>query len=311
MSTHSTLHKEKTSWLWTSRSGLWAACLGAYGMAALSASLIVESGISDNLILITLYADIIATCVIFLAVLLFRNSSLYDPYWSVAPILIAVYWLSIGLTETANPIRAFMVTAVVCLWGVRLTYNCMRRWRSLQQEDFRYQDLRAKHGPLYWLVDLFGIELTPTLLVFLGCLPLYPALVTSTEPVGWVDLLALTLTLSAITIEARADTQLRRFLNSNSAEGPAQGNVCTVGLWSWSRHPNYFGEMLFWWGLAVFGLAAAPGWLWSLLGASLITLLFVAVSIPMMQERNRLKRPNYDAQVKGISILLPRPRKVS
>lgn len=287
----------------TSKSGPIVACTIAYGAAFGIAWLVWQAAPSTNVLWTTFWADVAATVVIFISGLLVRNSSMYDPYWSVAPIVIAGVWLANPVIEDVNLTRAALVVLLVAAWGLRLTYNCFRRWSDLTHIDFRYVDIKAKSGKLYPLADLLGIEMMPTILVFLACLPVYPVVALSNAPLGFLDLLALVVTVGAIVIETQADQQLVRFQQSN----PPEGAVCKTGLWGRSRHPNYFGEMAFWWGLALFGFAAAPGeWIYGL-GALLITLLFVFISVPMMQTRKKLRRPDYEEQVKGIRVLVPLP----
>lgn len=195
---------------------------------------------------------------------------------------------------------------LVAFWSYRLTFNCFRRWSSMRHEDFRYTDFRNRLGKLYPFVDLFGMQMLPTVLVFLGSLPIYFAITEGTGGWHFFDVIAINVTLAAIAIELISDEQLHHFLQTNKDPD----RVLTTGIWSWSRHPNYVGEILFWWGLYFFAMAASPT-RWQLgLGALLITLLFVFISIPLMQNRKRSRRPTYEGQVSGISVLFPRPRKV-
>jgi len=232
---------------------------------------------------IALWADLAATVAVFAFSRAFRNSSFYDAYWSVAPIAIALYWIAAADADADAPAaRQGLVALVVVAWGVRLTWNWARGWGGLDHEDWRYVDLQRTTGRLYWLVSFGGIHVAPTLWVFLGCLPLYPALVTGTAPPGVLDLLALLVAGGAVWIEFQADQELHRF-RTDPARTPT--DVLDTGLWSLSRHPNYFGEMGFWWGLWLFGLAADPAWWWSGVGALAITLMFRFVSLPMIETR--------------------------
>ncbi|WOF74585.1 DUF1295 domain-containing protein [Parvibaculaceae bacterium PLY_AMNH_Bact1] len=249
----------------------------------------------------TLIADVAATLVVFAASILTRNSSIYDPYWSVAPPLIAIYWFTaIGSKELT--VREWLAFGLVTLWAIRLTFNCMRRWSSYKEQDFRYLDLKAKFGRLYPLIDLFGIELYPTVLVFLGCIPLF-AVAESGTPLGPLDGLAVAVTLGAILVETAADEQMWAYRKSRTPDAP----ICTRGLWRHSQHPNYLGELLFWWGIWLFGFASGASELWMITGALAMTLLFVSISVPMMIKRKRQRYPNYDALVEGIPVLFPRP----
>ncbi|MCB9608197.1 MAG: DUF1295 domain-containing protein [Polyangiaceae bacterium] len=256
-------------------------------------------------ILVAALADLAATVVVFAASLWLDNSSTYDPYWSVAPIPIAGYWMLLTPQGSSGVLlRQLIVLTLVCWWGLRLTMNWARGWSGLDHEDWRYEDFRRKTGRLYWLVSFAGIHLFPTVQVFAGCLALWPAL-TGSGPLGALDVAGAIVTLGAICIEAIADRQLRAFVT-----GPKRpGEVLERGLWSWSRHPNYFGEMMFWWGLALFGLAGNSAAWWAVSGAVAITVMFRFVSIPMMEKRMLERRPAFEQVCRRVSMLLPLPPK--
>ncbi|MDX1907009.1 MAG: DUF1295 domain-containing protein [Bacteroidia bacterium] len=248
-----------------------------------------------------LQADLVATVVIFAFSLVFRNASFYDPYWSLAPILIGGYFLGES-HGAAQPQRALAVLILVTLWGLRLTWNWMRGWTGLHHEDWRYRDLRQRTGKWYPAVNLLGIHLFPTLQVFLGCLSLYPALALHGNRLNGLDALAFVVTAGAILLEAVADEQLRAFrLKKRAPE-----EILATGVWAWCRHPNYLGEILFWWGLYLFGLAASRDWWWTIVGPLAMTLMFVFISIPMIDNRMKKKRPAYAAHIKQVPALLPR-----
>jgi len=250
-------------------------------------------------LLVAAAADLAATVVIFGFSVAFDNSSLYDPYWSLAPIPIALYWLS--LSPGATGPRQLLALSLVCLWGLRLTGNWVARWRGLSDEDFRYAEIRAKTGRGYWPASFIGIHLMPTLWVFLGLLPLFPVLSGTGRPLGFVDLAASIVTAGAIAIEGISDLQLRRFLRTRADPS----DVLQTGLWGLCRHPNYLGEVLFWWGLYLFGLAADPAWFWSGIGAISITVLFVAVSIPWMDRRMLSRHPKWVDRMSTAPALIP------
>ena len=238
-------------------------------------------------ILVAAAADLIATLVVFAFSVGYDNSSLYDPYWSVAPLPIAIYW------SAASGPRQILLLALTALWGVRLTGNWAARWRGMRDEDFRYQEIRRRTGRLYWPASFVSIHLMPTIWVFLGLLPLYPALARP-SPITALDFVALVVTAAAIAIEATADRQLRVFLRTRRAS---------------CRHPNYLGELLFWWGLFLFGMAAQPAWAWSVVGPLSITLLFALISVPWMDRRLLLRHPAWAQTMKSLPALLPWPRR--
>lgn len=247
-------------------------------------------------------ADLAATLVIFAFSRAFGNSSFYDAYWSVAPVPIALYLtLGPGLGE-ALPARQGLVVLLVALWAVRLTHNWARGWSGLAHEDWRYVDLKARRGVAAFALDLFGIHLFPTVAVYLGCLPLLAALATGGAPLGPLDAVAAVVTLSGVALELFADNQLRRFRAT-----AAPGAICTRGLWAWSRHPNYLGELLFWWGLLLFGLASGGFRPWMAAGALVMTALFHFASLPLLENRMAARRPGWEAHCRRVPRLVPRP----
>lgn len=272
----------------------------AYAAAFALALIVCRALEGEHPLVVALVADSIATIAIFAFSMAFDNSSFYDPYWSVAPLPIAWYW-SVQDGAAAQPVRQALVLVALSVWGARLTWNWYRGWHGLGHEDWRYVDLRAKSGKLWPLVSLGGVHFFPTLIVFAGLLPVYSAMV-SPAPVGLLDLVAFAVAIGAVVIETVADQQLRRYLDRRTSHE----EILATGLWKYSRHPNYFGEMSLWWGLALFGLAADPH-SWTIAGALAMTLMFVFVSVPLLDERSAGRRPGYREHMKRVSALIPLP----
>lgn len=283
-----------------SRARAFLVITAVYVVALVVAALVVRwAGPDAHPLRAVAFADLAATLAVFAASALVDNSSVYDAYWSVAPIAIAP-WLAAHPAAAGAPLaRQALVITLVTLWGLRLTYNWARGFENLAHEDWRYVELRRKTGRAYWLVSLFGIHAMPTVMVYLGCVALYPAL-TSPRPLGPLDALAAAVTLAAVAVELAADEQLRAFRKERR-----EGEILARGLWAFSRHPNYFGEVSFWWGLFLFALAADPGAWWAGSGALAITLLFVFASIPMLDRRSVARRPAYAEHMKRVSALVP------
>jgi steroid 5-alpha reductase family enzyme len=274
------------------------ACLAAYLTAGIAAAIAGRLAGGLHPLLAGGLADLAATLVVFAFSLVYNNSSFYDPYWSVAPPFLALYWLW-RTGASGLPARQALAGALLLAWAARLTFNWLRRWRGLSHEDWRYADWR-RAGAAYWPLSFAGFHLLPTAIVFLGCLPLWPALTAPGRPLGLLDALAAAVAMGAIALEAAADRQLARFLRS---AGPKQ--VLNTGLWALSRHPNYFGEVSFWWGLWLFGLAAAPSWWWTVAGPLSMTALFLGISVPMMDRHLLARRPRYATILKRRSAFLP------
>ena len=283
-----------------SRTAAFAVVVAAYVVAGAAAFLVVALLPAHHPITTAFIADLVATFAIFGLSMLLANASLYDPYWSVAPPIVAVAWADVGDISSA---RSILVLILVFAWAIRLTGNWAIGWHGFGQEDWRYGHLRTTtHGQLpYWLVNLVGIQLVPTLVVFAGLLPLWPALGVPRHSFNALDVVAAVVTAVAIAIETVADNQMRAFTRS-----PAnRGRTIDTGLWSRSRHPNYFGEITFWWGLWLFGLAAAPTWWWTVVGPLVMVGLFLMASIPLMEERSLQRRPSYADYQRAVPRLVP------
>ncbi len=246
--------------------------------------------------------DVVGTVIIFLFSVVLKNSSMYDPYWSVAPIVILGYLIVISGISPIN-IRIYLVSIVVLYWGIRLTGNWLKSWPGLNHEDWRYQKLAKENGAFYWPVSFLGIHLFPTVLVFLGCLPLI-TIVFSDRPFRWTDLLGFVISFAAIEIERRADGQLYKFRKSSG-----KPIVCETGLWRYSRHPNYFGEITFWGGIFIMALGINPSENLAYgAGFLCMVLLFVFISIPMMEKR-QMQKAGYAEYRKRVWMLVPWFRK--
>jgi steroid 5-alpha reductase family enzyme len=274
------------------------------------AALVAVSLLRDHHpITVAFVADLVATVVVFALSMLLANSSLYDPYWSVAPPVVAIAWAVAAPAHlgTSSTVRQVVVFSLVSIWAIRLTGNWAIGWHGLTQEDWRYVMMRDDtRGRLpWWLVSFVGVQLVPTLVVFVGLLPLWPALGAPRHGFNGLDAVAILVTAGAITVETVADNQLRAF-----ARNPAnRGTTIDVGLWSRSRHPNYFGEISMWCGLYLFGLAADPHWWWTIAGPAVMVLLFQTASIPMMEQRSLQRRPEYADYQRRVPKLLPLRRR--
>lgn len=286
------------AYFWLSISYILACALGYWaGLAAYRQT-------DGHLITAVAVADVVATIIVFAFSLRFDNSSFYDPYWSVIPILIAVFLAVWGWDSGADRLRSVATLLLVTWWGARLTWNWARNWQGLSHQDWRYIDLQKQNGRAYWIVSFLGIHMMPTALVFLGCLPLFTIMTEPGKPVHFLDIAGILLAASAILLETVADNQLDRY--KKDPNRPA-GKTFTGGVWGKTRHPNYLGEVCFWWGLAAIGIAAQPDKWWVIAGAVCINALFQFISIPMMEKHLLARRADYAEVQKRVPRFLPLP----
>jgi steroid 5-alpha reductase family enzyme len=242
-----------------------------------------------------------ATVVLYACSVAFDNSGFYDVYWSLAPIVLGVAWLAAG--GGSSRLRAFAAVALTAAWGLRLTWNWASHWQGLAREDWRYADLRRKTGRGYWPASFFALHVYPMVMVALGTWPLYLAVTAGARPFDWLDAVAILVMSAGVIVEAAADAQLHRFVRHN--RDPQR--FLDRGLWALSRHPNYFGEALVWWGMWLFAVAADPRWWWTCLGALGVTAMITLISIPMADRRQAAKRSGYVGYVLRTSAFVPWP----
>lgn len=254
-------------------------------------------GESNSLFWMTLWM----TLVVFIASTLHKNASIYDPYWSVLPMLFVLISPIMHLFEPTG-LREYFVLGVVWLWGIRLTGNWIYTWPGLHHQDWRYTELKEKTGAWYPLVNFLGIHLFPTLIVFVAYLPVVEVFAGNRPALHLLDFVALAIGIGAVILQGIADFQMHRFRKSNT------GKINDKGLWGWSRHPNYLGEILFWFALFLFGVSSGLS-LWPYLLCPLAMLaLFLFISIPMMEKR-QAKKEGWDAYTQRVGMLFPRMKK--
>jgi len=226
-----------------------------------------------------LVADIVATIATFIFSLVFKNASVYDPYWSVQPIVILI---AFALGQTMSAVKIVMLI-VVCIWGIRLTANWAYTFHGLNYQDWRYTMLKEKTGRFYPIINFLGIHLVPTVIVYACTLPVVFVLQSNAVGNVW-SYIFLSLSVCAVLLQGVADCQMHKFKKERTGES----FICK-GLWKYSRHPNYLGEILMWWGIALASVTALQGQVYLIIGAFLNTLLFLFVSIPMADRRQSQK----------------------
>lgn len=235
-----------------------------------------------------------------------RDVSIVDILW--APAFAALGW-SYVFVPPALSLRGWIALALVTVWGLRLGLHILARWRRLGHEDYRYAEIRRRNGPNFPLTSLVWIFWLQALLLWVISWPLQAAL-SGLRPLNVLDLIALAMIGSGILIEAVADAQLTRF----RADPASHGRVLDSGIWSWSRHPNYFGDFLMWWGFFALGIAAGGPW-WTILGPTAMSALLIHYSgAGLMEDTIKDRRPGYADYVQRTSLFVPwppRPRSAS
>ena len=239
--------------------------------------------------LLILAWHIFATLIIFIFSNIHKNSSIYDPFWHVAPIPIVFYTAD---QSTLPVMELYLVLSAFLFWSLRLTYNWYLNWTNLDHEDFRYIDLKNNNRFLAFINDLFGIHLIPTLIVNASLYPIYIAL--TSDSLSNLVYVGFILIIAAVTVQYISDDQMRKFRKDDKNFG----KTMKYGLWKYSRHPNYFGEVSFWFGIYLFALASGATSILLLACPMLMLALFVFISCPMMDNRSLKKRSDYREYMK-------------
>ncbi|MEO1330565.1 MAG: DUF1295 domain-containing protein [Pseudomonadota bacterium] len=228
-----------------------------------------------------------------------RDASVVDAAWGPGFAIIA--WLIWALAGQPADERSLILLGLISLWAARLAVYMIGRKLREPEEDPRYGKLRASWDPGFWWKSLFVVFLLQGTLQWLLVMPAQRALLNSTEAFGAVSALGVALAVAGLAFETIADAQLDRFRRQNPR--PA---LCTSGLWAWSRHPNYLGEMAFWWGVWLIAVPSAE--LWTIVAPILLTLLLRYVSgVPMLERHLAETRPEFDAYRSRTPMLAPWP----
>ncbi len=241
-----------------------------------------------------LIADVISTVVVFLFSLLLNNASCYDPYWSVLPMYVVIILL---LTRPLNLVRV-LISISVLGWGTRLTLNWVYTFDNLEWQDWRYKMLKDKTGIFYPLINFLGIHLFPTIVVYFCILPVTFVFYYDVNINPFVIIFFIT-SIIAFTMQGIADLEMHKFRKNRNS------TFIRNGLWKYSRHPNYLGEILMWWSIALMSIFALGNYYFLIIGAIINTCLFLFVSIPMA-ERHQMERKEGFLEYKSETrMLLP------
>lgn len=240
---------------------------------------------------------LLAVTLLWLLSLPLQNASIMDRFWGIGFIIIA--WLAFTLTQQGYLPRNTLISVLVTIWGLRLAIHITLRNRD-KPEDPRYAAWRKKGGDHWWWLSFFQVFLLQGLVIWLISAPVIaaqtsgvPAILT---PLDWIGVLLWTI---GMLFETIGDAQLMRF-KANPANS---GKLLTQGLWKYTRHPNYFGEALVWWGLYV--IALASGTWWAIFSPTLVTFLLLKVSGVAMLEQKLKTRPGYEEYMRTTSAFFP------
>ena len=237
---------------------------------------------------------------VWLLSLLLRDSSIIDIFWGLG--FVALAWVLAACGPRPLPSRAWLLAALVTAWGLRLSLHIVvRNWGK--GEDYRYRRWREEAGAAWWWRSYAKVFLLQGVIMWLVAAPVVAVLGSRSQPpLGWLDVAAVAVWAVGFLFEAVGDWQLVRF----KADPANRGRLMTRGLWRYTRHPNYFGDSMVWWGH--FLVVVAAGAWWTVFSPILMTFLLLRVSGVSLLERSlRETKPGYREYVESTSAFFPRP----
>lgn len=236
----------------------------------------------------------------FVVSILKKRNDIADIFWGLGFVVMA--WLAYLLGNDFG-YTVLIMNALVTIWGLRLAYHIYLR-NSKKTEDKRYVDMRNRWERRFLYKSYINVYMLQGLLLFLVALPILVANYHSDNQMNFITLLGVAIWLLGFGFESIADLQLSRHINNPKNKG----KLMRSGLWKYSRHPNYFGEVVCWWGVWLVSFSLA-GQAWSVIGPIIITVLIVFVSGVPMLEKHYEGRRDFEDYKKRTSIFFPLPPK--
>lgn len=236
----------------------------------------------------------------FLFSLFKKRNDVADVAWGLGFVLLA--WVSFYLSG-ASGARELIVSLLVSVWGLRLAWHIYKRNKG-KLEDYRYQKWRIDWGRWFYLRSYFQVYLLQGALLFLIVLPVLVINKNFGSLLGVFDFVGVAVWLIGFYFEAVGDAELARFIKNPENKG----KLLQSGLWAYTRHPNYFGEVVQWWGIWLVALSV-PGGVFTIIGPLTITFLILKVSgIPMLEKKME-EHPDFAEYKRRTSMFIPLPRK--
>ncbi|CAL5029062.1 unnamed protein product [Urochloa decumbens] len=244
--------------------------------------------------------------------LLLNNHWLIDLYWTVIPVMLMHYYRG-NPASVSDAVRSAVAVALTWVWSARLTHNYLRRegWEFGKREDWRFNEMRGQYGKTWWWMSFFAVYLSQQVFLIGICLPMY-AIHSSNQPWNIWDVVATATCIAGIVIAHFADTQLHKFVTRNEKlKQLGEPTIPTLedGIWRYSRHPNYFGEQLWWWGLYLFAWNLGQQWMFvgPLVNSLCLGYVTVLVERRMLKQEHRAEA--YKLYQKTTSVWIPWFRK--
>jgi steroid 5-alpha reductase family enzyme len=251
-----------------------------------------------NIYLQALLVIILLMSLLWITSVILKNVSIVDLFWGFGFVLTSIFYF---LVTKGNQSRKVILVTLVAIWGIRLSSYLI--WRNHGKgEDFRYREFRRNYGEeRYWWISFFQVFLLQGMLMWLISAPLLGAqYYGQNKDMNLLDYIGIAFWLTGLIFEAGGDYQLAAF----KANPLNKGKVLDKGFWHYTRHPNYFGDSMVWWGYGLICLAA--GRIWPVFGSVLMTALIIKVSgVALLEKSLKEQKPEYQEYIKNTSAFIP------
>ena len=260
----------------------------------------IMNNLDDNInLLIRIFiCNVLSTIVIWLIGVFLDTASTYDPYWSVqTPYIYCCLLIKYRNLNIGN----LIYLELILFWAIRLTYNYIKTFNDISYIDWRYKQIKEKTGKMYQIVNLVGICLVPTIIVYVASIPSFLFVINNYE-FEYIQIIGYVIMFASTFIEMKADIDIHKF----KAIRKDKKEIINIGLWKYSRHPNYFGEICFWYGVAFTYIFCdfKKNWM-TIIGALVNNGLFLFISIPLAEKNLRSYKEGFDEYKKNTSMLIP------
>ena len=249
-------------------------------------------------LIIIFISNVVSTVIIWFIGVLISTASIYDPYWSVQTPVIYIFLL---IKYQNLNVGNLIYLELILFWAIRLTYNYTKTFHDITYIDWRYKKIKETTGKFYQIVNLLGICMVPTIIVYVASIP--PILfVIDDLNFEYIQIIGYIIIFISVIIEMKADIDIHEFKKIRTD----RNQIINIGLWKYSRHPNYFGEICFWYGVAMVYIFCdfTKNWYY-IIGAILNNALFLGISIPLAEKNLRTYKEGFDEYKKKTSMLIP------
>jgi steroid 5-alpha reductase family enzyme len=236
----------------------------------------------------------------FLFSLIKKRNDVADVAWGLGFVLMT--WISYFISPDSG-IRGLIVGILVTIWGLRLAWHIYKRNKG-KTEDYRYLAWRKEWGKWFFIRSYLQVYLLQGMFLFMIVFPVLLINKNGGAVLGILDVIGILVWILGFYFEAVGDAQLARFIK----DPLNKGKLMQSGLWAYTRHPNYFGEVTQWWGIWLIALSVQSGW-FGIIGPLTITFLILKVSgIPLLEKKME-ENPEFAEYKRKTSIFIPMPRR--